>query len=141
MRATRLLALVLSSITLGCGGSSQSPVTPTPTPTPTPVLATFTDTANSFSTSDVRDVGEQIMRFDTASNSMIWMLNGQSYAGYPVIDGSFIRADKFFQVRFGTVNGDRRAYFTEAARGTICDVEVSNGAVIINPTDVPVPHT
>jgi hypothetical protein len=59
--------------------------------------------------------------------------------GFPVLDAYYIRADKFFQVRFGTKNGERRAYFTEASRGTICDIEVVGGVLLINPTDVTVP--
>jgi len=138
MRATRLLPLCSVVGVLACGGDSPSS-TVTPTPIPTVRLATFTDPASSFSTSDVRDVQDQVMRFDTASNSLIWTVNGQSYTGYPVIDTYFIRSDKFFQVRFGMRNGERRAYFTEAGRGTICDVEASSGGLTITPTDVTVP--
>jgi len=146
MRTLTLLRLLLVTTTLACGGSPQSPTgaptpTPTPAPTPTSVPATFTDPATSFSTQDVRDVQGQIMRFDTASNSLIWTPNGQSYAGFPVIDTYFIRADKFFQVRFGKENGQPHAYFTEAGRGTLCDVEVSGSGVVITPTDVQVPNS
>jgi hypothetical protein len=42
-------------------------------------------------------------------------------------------------VRFGTKDGQRRAYFTEAAAGTICDVEIVGGQVSITPTTVTVP--
>jgi hypothetical protein len=104
------------------------------------VLAVFADPSSSFSTSDVRDSGGQIIRFDTASNSMIWALDGRMFAGYPVLDGYFIRADKFFQVRFGTQDGERRAYFTEAERGTICDVVVTGVLVQIFPTNLTVPN-
>ena len=100
----------------------------------------FTDPASNFSTSDVRDVQDQIVRFDTANNSLIWAADGRSFPGYPV-SGTFVRADKFFQVRFGTKNGEHRAYFTEAASATICDVEVVNGQLVISPTAVPVPGT
>jgi hypothetical protein len=142
MRISTLLPLLLVTTAVACGGSSSSPTqTPTPTPTQEVVAATFSDPASSFSTADVRDVQDQIMRFDTASSSLVWMTTGQRFAGYPVIDGLFIRADKFFRVRFGTKNGERRAYFTEAVRGTLCDVEVSNGVVNITPTDVLVPGT
>jgi hypothetical protein len=37
-----------------------------------PVLAVFSDPASTFMTSDVRDVQEQIVRFDTATNALIW---------------------------------------------------------------------
>jgi hypothetical protein len=147
MRTLKFLWLLSVAGAVACGSSSpSSTVAPTPTPTPTPppaapVLAMFTDPSSSFSTADVRDVQEQIMQFDTASNSMIWTISGQRFSGYPVIDGYFIRGDKFFQVQFGTKNGERHAYFTEAVRGTICDVEVSGGALVITPTDTPVPNS
>jgi hypothetical protein len=125
----------------GCGGSDSAPTTPsTPTPPPpTPVqLAVFTDPASSFSTSDVRDVQEQIVRFDMTSNSLIWAVDGRSFSGYPV-SGNFIRADRSFQVRFGTKDGERRAYFTETVATTICDIEIVGGQLAISPTNVTVP--
>jgi hypothetical protein len=139
-----------------CGGGSSSPTsstptTPTPTtPTPTAappsqapaapaVLAMFADPGSSFSTSDVRDSDDQIVQFDTASQSMIWAADGRRFEGFPVLDTYFVRSDKFFQVRFGTRNGERRAYFTEAVAGTICNVEVSGGGVVITATSVRVP--
>jgi hypothetical protein len=91
-----------------------------------------------FTTSDVRDVQEQIVRFNTVDNSLIWAADGRRFPGYPV-SGNFIRQDMFFQVRFGTKDGERRAYFTEAARGTICDIEVIGGQLVISPTNVTMP--
>jgi hypothetical protein len=101
-------------------------------------LATFTDPSTGVTTSDVRDVQEQIIRFDMANNALIWVLDGTSHSGYPV-DGSFIRSDRHFQVRFGTKDGERRAYFTETATATICDVVVSGGVLSVFPTTVTVP--
>jgi len=89
-------------------------------------------------TPDVRDVNEQIVQFDTANNALIWKADGRSFPGYP-ISGLFIRADRAFQVRFGTKDGERRAYFTETGPATICDIEVVNGVLTILPTNVPVP--
>ena len=103
-------------------------------------LAVFTDPVSSFTTSDVRDVQDQIVRFDTVANSLIWVADGQSFPGYPV-DGNFIRSDHFFQVRFGTKGGEPRAYFTETATGTICDIEVTGGRLVISGTNVPVPRS
>jgi len=142
----KFLSLVSLVGAVACGSSSPSSTvaptpTPTPAPTPTAVPAMFADPSSSFSTADVLDAQEQILQFDTASNSLIWKATGQSFAGFPVLDSVFIRGDKFFQVRFGTKNGTSHAYFTEAVRGTICDVEVSGGTVLINPTDIPVPHS
>jgi hypothetical protein len=83
-------------------------------------------------------VPEQIVRFDVASNSLIWKADGRTFPGYPVSD-NFIGSDKHFQIRFGTKDGERRAYFTETASATICDIEVSGGQLMISPTNVKVP--
>ena len=136
MRVSKtILFVVLSTGAIACGSSGSTSATPSPSQ---PQLAVFMDPTSTFSTSDVRDVQEQIIRFDTATGSLIWAADGRSFSGYP-ISGLFIRSDKFFQVRFGTKDGQRRAYFTEAARGTICDVEVTGGQLLITPTDVTVP--
>jgi hypothetical protein len=52
---------------------------------------------------------------------------------------NFVATDKRFQIRFGTKDGERRAYFTETASATICDIAVSGGHLLISPTTVPVP--
>ena len=81
----------------------------------------------------------QIVRFDTANNALIWVADGRSFPGYPVVEGTFIRSDKQFHVRFGTQDGQRRAYFTETGSGTICDIDVVGGALLITGTSVAVP--
>jgi hypothetical protein len=145
-KSTAFLLLALIPGLAGCGGSGSTPTTPTPT-TPTPPtppaqvqLVVFTDTGATFSTSDVRDVHDQIVRFDMTSNSLIWVADGRSFTGYPV-SGNFMRADKSFQVRFGTKDGERRAYFTETVATTICDIEIVGGQLVILPTSVTVPGT
>ncbi len=127
---------------------SDSPSTPTPPHAhdprprrPLPVqLAEFVDPATGLSTSDVRDVQGQIVRFDRANNALIWAADGRSFPGYPV-DGDFVDSDRFFQVRFGTEAGERRAYFTETVNATICDIEIVGSALVITATSVPVPGT
>ena len=145
MRMTSaLLSFVLALALTGCGGSPSAPTTPPPAtpatvPTPGPVqLAVFSDPASGFSTSDVRDVQDQIVRFDTTGNTLIWAADGRSFSGYPV-SGNFLGAGKNFQVRFGTKDGERRAYFTETVATTICDVEVVGGQLMVTPTTVTVP--
>jgi hypothetical protein len=122
IRSTAMLLLLLINGMAGCGGSgsTSSPASPSPPPPPPSVpvqLAVFSDPDSSFMTSDVRDAQEQIVRFDVSSNSLIWVGDGRSFSGYPV-SGFFIGADRSFQVRFGTKDGERRAYFTETARPT-----------------------
>jgi len=145
MRMTSaLLSFVLASALTGCGGSSSTPTTPSPAtpatvPTPGPVqLAMFRDPSSEFSTSDVRDVQGQIVRFDMTGNTLIWAADGKSFSGYPVSD-NFLGAAKNFQVRFGTEDGERRAYFTETVATTICDVEIVGGQLMVTPTTVTVP--
>jgi hypothetical protein len=140
MRLTKsILALMLIAAMPACG--SNSPAAPQgPPPAVTPVIAMFTDASTGFSTSDVRDVQEQIVRFDSANSALIWVADGRRFPGYPV-DGNVIGPVKNFQVRFGMKDGERRAYFTETATGTICDIVVSGGALTILPTNVTVPGT
>jgi len=146
-RPTRLsvllsaVVLVLAAVSAGCGNSTPTTPTPTPTPTPqaTPVIALFTDPVSGFTTRDVRDVQNQIVQFDTANNALIWAADGRSFAGYPV-SGNSIQGGSC-QVRFGTENGDPRAYFTETGPETICDIEVVGGQLVISPTNVKVPHS
>jgi hypothetical protein len=138
---TAILLPSLILATAACGSSGSSPTTPSPTPAPAPTpvqLAVFMDPTSSFSTSDVRDVQEQIVRFDTSTNSLIWIADGHSFPGYPV-SGNFIGTDRNFEVPFGTKGGERRAYFTETTSATICDIEVVNGQLLISPTTQPVP--
>jgi hypothetical protein len=134
--AKPIVLVVLIGALTGCGGSDPSPTTPSPAPVQ---LAVFSDPASSsFTTSDVRDAQRQIVRFDVANNALIWGADGRSFPGFPV-NGLFVRADRFFQVRFGTEEGERRAYFTEAVATTICDVEIVNGQVVITATSLTVP--
>ena len=134
-----VLILVLIQGISGCGGSGSSPTVPTtPTPPAQVQLAVFTDPGSTFSTSDVRDVQDQIVRFNTNGNALIWAADGRSFTGFPV-SGNFLRGDRFFQVRFGTKDGERRAYFTEAEATTLCDIEIVGGQLMITPTTANVP--
>lgn len=104
-------------------------------------LAVFQDPDSSFSTTDVYDVDDQIVRFDTETKSIIWAEDGRAYqAGLWEVNGNFPEATGFFQVRFGTKDGERRAYFTETATATICDIRVSDDTLSIFATTIPVPQ-
>ena len=103
MKASNGILTLILIAAAACGGSSSPPTAPSnPAPAPAPPtsqlqLAVFSDPASSFTTSDVRDAQEQIVRFDTASGSLIWVVDGRSFQGFPVT-GNHIRADQFFQV-------------------------------------------
>src|SRR5262245_32285032 len=134
-----ILLMLSEAVAAGCGSSSTTPSATPSSPSPPQVqLAVFHDPSSSFTTSDVRDVQGPIVRFDLAANSLIWAADGRSFSGYAV-DGNFIRSDHAFQVRFGTDAGERRAYFTETVKGTICDIEVTGGQLVLTSTDVMVP--
>jgi hypothetical protein len=156
------ILLVLALVTAGCSDPSSVPTAPSPVlpsasppsppqpPQPAPTqLVVFKDPATEFSTSDVRDVQDEIVRFNTA-DELIWTGDGTRFPEY-IVDGNLIayhhNADKFFQVRFGTKAGERRAYLTETddrlggAPATILDIEVVGGQLVITRTNVPVPGT
>jgi hypothetical protein len=145
---TKAIIVVMLMVAMpACSDSPSTPTPPTPTPTPAPTpppmpvqLIEFVDPTTGFSTSDVRDVEGEIVRFNRTNNSLIWAADGRSFPGYPV-DGNFLDSARSFQVRFGTENGERRAYFTETGPATICDIEVVGSSLAISATSVPVPGT
>ncbi len=95
----------------------------------------FTDPASGFSTTDVRDLDDQIVRFNPADNTMLWTPDNLLFDSW-VVDGNFMDAAHMFQVRFGSVSGEKRAYFTEAGRGTLCDLKVEQNTLQLLPTNV-----
>ena len=107
----------------------------------------FVDQASGFSTSDLHDAQEQVVQFNTA-NELIWMADGDHLPGY-IVQGNFIPAEASCQcwlaVRFGTRNGERRAYLTadygHDNPGTVVDLEIAGGALVVRRTDVFVPGT
>jgi hypothetical protein len=106
----------------------------------TSTLAVFVDPGSDFSTSDVHDSNDDIVQFDTAAKTIIWAADGTAYqAGSWDVNGALLEGGGF-KVVFGTKNGDPRAYFTETASATICDVAVQGGQVSITGTLLAVPH-
>jgi hypothetical protein len=147
--ANALVYLVLVAGLLGCDGrEGPSPTGPSPAfgsaaPTSPPsTLRVFIEGASGFSTSDVRDAQEQIVQFSTAGE-LIWTADGTSFSGYPGSD-VFINAEAvcncWFEVRFGTRDGERRAYLTadygHENPGTLVDLEVVSGALVASRTSV-----
>ncbi len=103
-------------------------------------VAVFSDPDSDYSTTDVREVDEQIVRFDTVARTMIWAETDVAFEGWDV-NGNFLNTARSFQVRFGMVDGEQRAYFTETTTGTICDLEVPSGSLSIRATNTPVPQS
>jgi hypothetical protein len=150
-----IVVLVVALGLVGCSGSSLLPALPAPTSRPVSQpaaiqLVVFSDRASAFATSDVRDVQDQLVSFNTA-DELIWTADGRHFSEY-IVDGTLIayhhKADKLFQVRFGTRAGEPRAYLTwtddrlRGAQATILDLSVDGrGNLIIAETSVPVPGT
>ena len=147
MRIARAIfpLLALAHGLAGCGGFAS----PSPVSQPNR-LAVFTDRESGFSTTDVRDVHEQIVRFNTAGE-LIWTADEARFPGY-LADGYVITADRicpgcYFLVRFGTRDGQQRAYLTWASDesddhpATVLDVEIVAGRLVVSGTNVTVPKT
>ena len=160
--STLLVLLVVTQTVSGCDdrGSLSMPLapssvvqstqpTPTPAPPPAPTqLAVFTDVATGFSTSDVRDVHEEVIQVNTA-NELIWTADGTRFPEF-IAAGNFIAyhhaTDNFFQIRFAIKDGERRAYVTwpddrlRGAPATILDLWVDgHGDLKVAETNVTVP--
>lgn len=160
MTTTRLVGIVLLVLPLGlvaCAENSDSaPTAPSPPPAPTaPTLITFTESSTGFSTSEVRDVQEQVLQINTVGE-LIWTHDGTRLPGYRVersipypdvsyIAGRICAEGCAFEVRFGTKDGDRRAYLTvdygHDNPGTLVDVEVAAGVLVVTRTTVFAPGT
>jgi len=88
------------------------------------------------------------MQFNTAGE-LVWTPDGTRFPGY-IADGRVITATNicagcFFFVRFGTHDGERRAYLTWSAAvtadrpATLLDVTVAGGVLSVHDTDIVVP--
>jgi hypothetical protein len=118
--------------------------------TRTTALARFLDPDSDFATTDVRDAQGEIVQFNTAGE-LVWPADGSRFPGY-IADGRVITAGNtcagcYFYVRFGTHDGERRAYLTWSAPvtadqpATMLDVAVVGGVLVVHDTDVVVPET
>ena len=136
--ASTVRALALAPRLVGLGACSDDDESPTSPPPPTLNLATFMDPMGGFSTTDVRDSEGEAVRF-TMNGSLVWPPTGATFNGFPV-SGNLIGPTQGFEIRFGTENGQRRAYFTERGPGTICDIDVNNGVLNVSPTSQTVPN-
>lgn len=105
--------------------------------------------------SDLRDVQEQILHF--IAGDLIWTADGTRLSGYQLSSNDFGDGPRYFisgaicpegcafEVRFGTNDGERRAYLTvdygHENPGTVVDVEVAAGALVVTQTSVFPPGT
>jgi hypothetical protein len=141
-----------------------SPIVTTGVTTEPPTLILFTDSATVFSTTDVHDAQDRIVRFNSAGE-LIWAADDTRYTSGRVIVGSWVEPLSTFLVngnyvgrsacltsttctplvvRFGSINGERRAYLTLNpswfhAGSMMTNIEVADGSVVITATSMPVP--
>ena len=147
-----LLLTLLPALT-GCDSATPSTPSPVPSSAPpaAPTLVVFTELTTGFATSDLRDAQDQIVQLNSA-NELVWAADGTRLPGYRTssfisgghrhqfIEGKVCPEGCAFEVRFGTADGDRRAYLTvdygHDNPGTVVDVEVAGGELLVTQTDV-----
>ena len=136
MKRHRFVQIPLSFflLTACLDGVSTTPFDVPPPPSTGTNLAVFIDAQTGTQTTDVRDVDNEFMRFNLDEGTLIWVATNATFTGWSV-SGDYLDLIRLYRVRFGTVNGERRAYFTESVRGTICDLSVVEGQLVIEPTD------
>jgi len=90
-------------------------------------FVTFVDETTSFMTSEVYDADREIVSFDPARRTLVFLATGEAVSGWSVTDGDldWTRSGVAFRVRFGTEGDSRRAYFTERGPGTICNLSLA----------------
>ena len=155
MRIQAALIIVIAQGLAGCEGSyspSFSPPTaPSSSPSPSPTeatLVTFRDPASAFETSDLHDSEDEVMQLNTAGE-LVFPATNTRLRGFRPDRGleqgilgivNICGRPCAFIVRFGIKDGERRAYLTvdygHDNPGTLVDVEVANGALVVTQTDL-----
>lgn len=144
----RLARLIVVLVVLGTGGcESRTPQRSAflgPTPGPSEVasspLVQFVEAPSGFSTSEVRDAGGHILRF-SKTGDLIWP-DASRIPGYPQVGSVTIGAQPlcecWLEVRFGTEEGERRAYLTidygHYNPGKLIRLELENGRLGMSET-------
>jgi len=108
-------------------------------------LQTFQEADTGFSTSDLYDAEGEVVQINTAGH-LIFPADGIGLPGHAVTGGNsgeiYIPVEAlcscWLEVRFGTKDGERRAYLTAEYGhnnpGTLVDVGVSNGGLVVSRT-------
>jgi hypothetical protein len=123
---TDSLPLAGDDVTRGGGTADASEAGSDPDSSAAGAFTRFTDPSSGFSTDEVRDVDREVVRFDARLGAMVWAATGDAVSGWTTssADLSWSRSGVAFRVRFGTEQGERRAYFTETGSGTICNLNI-----------------
>lgn len=152
MRMPRTLVPLLAS-TLALAACAR-PTSPSPdaarsAAASAPALMVFTDRPSGFSTTDVRDAHEQIVQFNTAGE-LIWTAGDARFAGFLADDGVVtaegVCAGCSFLIRFGSLDGQRRAYLTWSGDPadrpvTILDIDVVGGRLVVADSGLALPNS
>ena len=112
-------------------------------------LVVFVEPGSGFSTSEVRDAQGHVVQFDQRGR-LIWTADGARLTGFTLSDGLFVVPPDhvcqcWFEVRFGTDDGQRRAYLTadygHDNPGTLVDLDVAGGQLLVSRSQVYPPGT
>lgn len=134
--ASRLTPAAGAGPTQGSMPGSAPPATPVASPgddaDEDAPFVVFSDAATGFMTDAVHDADREIVHFDGTLGAMVSPDSGDAVSGWRVngTDLRWSRSGVAFRVRFGTEEGERRAYFTEAGPGTICNLSVAGPDVL-----------
>jgi hypothetical protein len=144
-----IVIVIVAQGVAGCDRSYSPPTAPSPSPSATPSevgLVVFRDPATGFATSDLRDAEDEVMQFSTAGELVFPAIDTRLPGFRPLrgpeqgIEGNICVPECAFVVRFGIKDGERRAYLTvdyiHNNPGTLVDVEVVNGALVVTQTDL-----
>jgi hypothetical protein len=103
-----------------------------PTSGDAPRFVRFVDPTSGCVTDRVHDADRELVFFDAALSAMVTLDGGNTVSGWTVngADLAWSRSGVRFRVRFGTEDGERRAYFTETGPGTICNLNVAGPDVL-----------
>jgi hypothetical protein len=121
----------------GASGGEAGEVLPL-LPDASSVLATFMDDSTGFLTDTVFDADREVIHFDVGRRAMIDAATGEAVGGWSVADEEldWTGSGVAFRVRFGSEDGERRAFFTEREPGTICNLRFQGaGALFISGTN------
>jgi hypothetical protein len=143
-----IAVLLVANGLVGCSNPGAAPSAP-PSAVSQPnasALVVFTDPLTGLSTMGVHDAQGHVVQFSTA-NELIWV-DGTRLPGHQV-DGPGHRmtgnvapeasCQCWLVVRFGAVNGERRAYLTadvgHSNPGTVVDLEITGSALVVRWSD------
>ena len=146
------MVVVLAALSIvaigGCNTETfRLPTATSPVPQPSPVapgLIQFREPSTGFTTTDLHDAYDQILQLNSAGE-LIWTADGTRLSGYQAsgtfyIQGKICSQGCAFEVRYGSKDGDRRAYLTvdygHDNPGTLVDVEVTSAGLQVTQTSL-----